>query len=642
NVTAKPPSFILVTGDLTEFGGGSGWWGKYLGLWAGISLPVYQILGNHDSTWDSCRWRLRKLHGQPYYSFDRFGCHFAGLDTATPQDPRPSIGEEQLLWLRKDLEAAGREKPVFLFFHHPLGTREFASRYDSDRLADVLRPYNIALLLVGHGHVARHQVYSGLDQTMGGSTLKPMPGIGIVSVLSSTLRVAYRPAGEQEAILGVLEKPLPAKPSYPTITIEKPAHRATAAAEVLIVEAHIVGLENIAAAEWIMDESPRGPLIRAADRYRGEIPTRGWLPGAHCLRVNLTDAAGAAHHRSSAFFFETGRPRTLWRAFMGGSSQCTPTISRGTVFVGANDGALYAFNAADGRERWRFQTGGEILAQPLVHGDTLFVASGDGNLYALAAEAAEPKPKWVFPAESALYSSPVYSDGLLLFGCNDGTFHAVDAATGLLRWQSREPTCTIESKPFVADGVVYFGAWDRHVYALNVADGSLRWKALSVGSDRNVAPRYYSPADCGPVVVEGRVAVTDRAFKLTILDAAQGTRLASYDKCAAVSRSADGKSLYCRQTDGKLAKTDWSGQTLWRADVKTGMIPAAPTEADGVVYVSSNAGLVSAVSADTGAIRWQYQATPQLYVMSSVAAADGVAYVSGMDGSLTAIDGRAR
>jgi outer membrane protein assembly factor BamB len=50
-------------------------------------------------------------------------------------------------------------------------------------------------------------------------------------------------------------------------------------------------------------------------------------------------------------------------------------------------------------------------------------------------------------------------------------------------------------------------------------------------------------------------------------------------------------------------------------------------------------GLVSAVDAATGRVRWQYQATPQLYVLSRVAMSQGVAYVSGMDGSVTALAG---
>ena len=68
-----------------------------------------------------------------------------------------------------------------------------------------------------------------------------------------------------------------------------------------------------------------------------------------------------------------------------------------------------------------------------------------------------------------------------------------------------------------------------------------------------------------------------------------------------------------------------------------GAIPTAPTEKNGVVYVCSGKGTVSAIAADSGKILWQYQASPQLFVMSSVACDGANAYVTAFDGTLTAI-----
>ena len=43
------------------------------------------------------------------------------------------------------------------------------------------------------------------------------------------------------------------------------------------------------------------------------------------------------------------------------------------------------------------------------------------------------------------------------------------------------------------------------------------------------------------------------------------------------------------------------------------------------------------VDAKDGKILWQYQVTAGSYIMNSVAVADGVVYVSAMDGTLRAI-----
>ena len=129
-VSVPKPGFAMATGDLTEFGGGSGWWETYLSYWKNCGLPVYPKLGNHDNTWHANIKPLRDLGFAPCYSFDRHQCHFVGLMTPTAQDPRPSVGEEELLWLKKDLKKVRPETPVFVFFHHPLPGSEFASRYD--------------------------------------------------------------------------------------------------------------------------------------------------------------------------------------------------------------------------------------------------------------------------------------------------------------------------------------------------------------------------------------------------------------------------------------------------------------------------------------------------------------------------------
>jgi outer membrane protein assembly factor BamB len=56
------------------------------------------------------------------------------------------------------------------------------------------------------------------------------------------------------------------------------------------------------------------------------------------------------------------------------------------------------------------------------------------------------------------------------------------------------------------------------------------------------------------------------------------------------------------------------------------------------VYAVSRLGLVQAFNASDGALLWKYQATPLLYVLSEAEVSGGAVYVTGMDGSVTAID----
>lgn len=636
-IKVPKPSFAIVSGDLTEFGGGSGWWEEYVSYWNGCGIPVYHGLGNHDNTWHANIKPLRDIGSGPYYSFDEHGCHFVSLMTATAQDPRPSVGEEEILWLKKDLERVGARTPVFVWFHHPLGGTEFASRYDYDRLLDVLRGCNTVLLMAGHSHGHVYRPVEGIDQITGGSTFGPTAGFAIISVKNGVLREAYWKAGEPAPDLKLIEKPMPEKSLYPRVEISSPGFRESVG-NTLSVSARLSGPVAVEKATWTVDDEMVGELklSGAAPKRKalGSADLSKLLPGAHYLRVDFVK--GSQHYtRSTEFFFETTNRPTAWRAYLAASSKVTPAIADGVVYVGANDGKLRAFNAKNGKRRWSADTGAEILAEPLVHAGKVYTANGLGIVSAYTTAG---KKLWSFFASDAVYSSPVIAEGKVIFGCNDGELYALDAATGKLVWVNKDATYSIESKPFVANGKVYYGAWDQYIRCVSVGDGKLIWQRICEGSRvASGAKRYYSPADAMPVVADGKLMIADRNMMLTILDANTGEPAGSASKVAATGISEDGKFVYLRKLDGNLAKIDSDGKEVWSVSARLGALPAAPTQKNGVVYVCSGKGTVSAIAADSGKILWQYQASPQLFVMCAVAC-DGVnAYLTAFDGTLTAI-----
>jgi outer membrane protein assembly factor BamB len=641
-VTVPRPAFAIATGDLTEFGGLNGWWDQYLQLWQGAPFPVYQQSGNHDSTWACQRYRIRELHGGAYYSFDYNGCHFIGWDSATPQDPRPSFGEEGLRWLRKDLERVDPSTPIFLFCHHPLQSNEFASRYERDRLLDLLRPYNLTLLLVGHGHGVQHRVVDGVDQVMGGSTFGANPGYAIVSVKDDVLRVAYRRAWEPAPMQAVLERPLRRRSAYPQIQITAPEDGATLRGTSLRVRANIRGA-RVRAARWTLDDvdGQSGELAPARDGWEGSLDTADLAAGCHYLRVTFEgepDAAGktSTYQRTTRFYVEPDRSRVLWRAFLGGSGKGSPAVAGDLVVAGGGDGVLYAFDRRRGRLRWRFRTGGEILAQPLVTENGIYFGSGDCYFYALDRKG---KLRWRFHVGHPVYSSAVSVAGKIVVAANNGHIYGLDSTGGFKQWECEAPAYAIKSRPFVRDGTVYYGSWDGYVYAVNAEDGSVRWKTQGAGSRASLpgVARYYSPADAGPIAAGGKLWIADRMYRLSILDADNGELREERKDVSSVALSAAGDAIYLRGTRGDLIKLDLEGKELWRAPARTSFLPSAPAEQDGVVYSMTATGRLIALDARDGQKLWEYQTTPGLYVFSDPVPADGAVYVTGMDGSLTAL-----
>jgi len=637
NVTALPVSFVIATGDVTEFGG-HGSWLKYEGFYSGVTIPHYVALGNHDGTWRSLTYEVRQAYGSPYYSFDKFGCHFVMLCSAGLQHPLPSLGPEQLIWLKKDLQKAGRGVAVFVALHHPLTTTEWATPYEVDRLLDILRPYNVAAILYGHGHGATHGVYQGFDVVQGGSTYGPGPaGYEVDSVKDGILRIAYKLQGQPNATKAMLEKPLaaPAK-RYPAISVAAPREGATYGAQISVKAWIALGKGEVKSAFLEIDGTGKtGVALKPGGSFECSVPLGSFGAGAHYMKLTFTGQDDAVYTRSTFFYKESTQPKVRWRVLMDTASKTTPTIGADTVYIGGYDGSVRAFDVRSGALKWRFATAGAVAGQILLLGDNVYVGSEDRQLYCLSAD--KGALVWKFEAEEPIYSSPVSDGTSIYFGCGSGAFYSVDAQSGKQVWRNGDATYNIEIKPFLANGKVYYGAWDRYVYCVNTVDGKLVWKCEGKGSSEGGAAVYYSPADCGPVVCNGMVFVADRKYRCAIIDDATGKIANSLDSIAAVSLSGDGQSVYLRHTNRKISKVDSTGKEIWSVTVPTDFVPAAPTEAGGIVYVCGGRGTASAISAADGKVLWQYDTTPTQYVLASVGAADSTAYVVGTDGSLTAL-----
>lgn len=110
----------------------------------------------------------------------------------------------------------------------------------------------------------------------------------------------------------------------------------------------------------------------------------------------------------------------------------SPLVQDGIVYVGADDGFLYALDAASGQERFAFQTGKWIWGSPLRTGDTLVLASADGYAYGL--DAFSGKERWRRPIGLASYTDVIGYDGLALVTSTDGTLTALDPTGGKVAW----------------------------------------------------------------------------------------------------------------------------------------------------------------------------------------------------------------
>jgi Tol biopolymer transport system component len=118
--------------------------------------------------------------------------------------------------------------------------------------------------------------------------------------------------------------------------------------------------------------------------------------------------------------------------------------------------------------KWKFKTGGPVVSSPVVFNGVVYVGSDDGNLYAL--EAQKWGEKWRFKANAPVRYSPALWNNIVYFSSSDNVVYALDAQTGEVKWQFQADSW-IESSVIVANGEVYVGAYIKKIYVLDAITG---------------------------------------------------------------------------------------------------------------------------------------------------------------------------
>ena len=276
-----------------------------------------------------------------------------------------------------------------------------------------------------------------------------------------------------------------------------------------------------------------------------------------------------------------------WSYATGPIEFSSPAIGTdGTVYVGSRDRNLYAIDP-DGTLKWKYATMDEISGSPALAGDgTVYLGSRDKNLYAINPDGTR---KWTFPTDSLVWGSPaIGADGTIYVGSVDGKLYAFNAV-GTLKWSYAAGGAITVSPAIGADGTVYFGSWDNNkLYALNT-DGTLKWSFNTGG-----ALHGGSPA----IGTDGTIYIG----------------------------SVDHK-VYALNPDGTLK---WSYTTGWS-------LQTAPVVGnDGTIYVGSCDNKVHAITAD-GTLKWSYT-TGNSINSSPALGTNGILYVGSDDHYLYAID----
>lgn len=319
-----------------------------------------------------------------------------------------------------------------------------------------------------------------------------------------------------------------------------------------------------------------------------------------------------------------------WEFLTEGVVNSSPAIGAdGTIYVGSDDGKLYALDGATGQKRWEFQTGAAVVSSPSIGDDgTVYVGSKDGIVYAL--NGVTGQKKWQFLTDDWVESSPaVGADGTVYIGSHDGRVYALVGATGEKRWEFLTGGPIRSSPAIGTEGTVYVASYDGYLHALDGTTGQEKWEC-KIGA--NLSSSLAIGPDGTVYVGGGAVYAVNGATGLVNWEFSENDTYSS--PVVGINGT-----LYVLGPPKLLALDGITGQKKWEfvGGGGTGPSSCPALAADGTLYIWGSRNLY-AVNSANGQREWDSPTVNAIWSSPSIGT-NGAIYFGGYDKKVYAIEG---
>ncbi|HTJ98972.1 MAG TPA: metallophosphoesterase [Bordetella sp.] len=188
-VNAMPvrPALAIHTGDITHLAKPEQF-DQAAHLLSALSITeLHTVPGEHDVTGAGGIEYFKRFgkasDNKGYYSFDHQGVHFVALINVLnfKANGLGALGDEQLAWLKADLQGRSSSTPIVLFAHMPMWTIYEPWGWgtgDADMAMSYLKRFGSVTVLNGHIHQIVSKVEGNITFHTARSTAFPQPTAG--------------------------------------------------------------------------------------------------------------------------------------------------------------------------------------------------------------------------------------------------------------------------------------------------------------------------------------------------------------------------------------------------------------------------------------------------------------------------------
>ena len=348
---------------------------------------------------------------------------------------------------------------------------------------------------------------------------------------------------------------------------------------------------------WRASFGRAGTTVASAIGRRRVLSGLGGLVVAGGLAAAGWELAGPG--TSGAAAGSTTDQRVAWTYPTGGPVRSGAAISGdgATLYIGSDDGTVYALDAATGRRTGTYPAGGAVSGVA-VAGNTLLAGSADRSVHAFTIGSLGVS--WTSPAAGAkIAGAPTAGGAVVYAGSEDHYLYALDFNTGQRKWRAKTGGTTVAGPP-QNTGVVWAGSADGYLYALKTGSGAVDWrfKAGAVNS---------APLAANGGVYFGAGNGELYSASSTSLDSSSGQVYWHFPANGAIQGTPvySGETIYTATASGNVYALDMgAGTQSWTLSVGS-PVRGGPALRDGVLYVGCDDGYLYAIDTSAGTVRWR-------------------------------------
>ncbi len=437
--------FVIITGDITEFGADSEI-NLAKQILDSLNKPWHIIPGNHDGNWsESGSNTFKKVFGNETFALNEGGYLFLGTHSGPNMRMSPGqIPRENIVWLDSVLAATPAETPIIFANHYP----QDSSLNNWFEAIDILKTKNIQLIMCGHLHSNRVINFEGIPGIVGRSNLRAKNtegGYNIVTIKDDTITYFERnPLSKNEkqwAQASLINHHF----KNDTTKYYRPSYAINSK------------YANVKTQWQFADKSDIGSGVAPGKKF-----------------VIASNTAGNIY----ALNKKTGKK--TWSFQTGGKIYTTPAIENDIVVAASTDGNIYCLEVKNGKLIWKFETQKPIVANPLIKNNKVYIGASDGHFRSIDLQSG--KLNWDFDGvKNFVVTTPLFYNDKIYFGSWGNEFYALDAMSGKKVWswtngQANRMLSSAACYPVATNGRIFMVAPDRYMTVLDEETGKEIWR----------------------------------------------------------------------------------------------------------------------------------------------------------------------